>query len=249
MPNSITAAIEYFFHEGKENLEECLRIAFETAVRRNIQTIVIFTAVGQGPKIAIEKYLIQPEYQGIKIIAVTFPYGQKFKGYEGRPSETQISPEDHELFKNSGVPIVRAHLPFNPIHAHLAGHAAPGRDLTHIGNTLNIFCGSMSLCIQAALMACDAGEVELGEHVISLTSDTAIVVRVSPTERFLADFIVREILCKPMSLTIIKREPRLDEQKAQLTLDGVIEPQPEPVIEHPDSMAVSTNSEIEDEPQ
>ena len=227
MPNSIEAAIEYFFHEGKENLEECMRLSFEAAARRNVQTIVIFTAVGQGPKLALEKFLVQPEYQGIKVIAVTFPYGQKFKGYEERPEEAQISSEYRKLFKDKGIPIVRAHLPFNPVHAHLKGHSAPGQDLTLIGNTLNIFCGSMSLCVQAALMACDAGEVELGEHIIALTSDTAILVRVAPTERFLADFIVREIICKPMSLTIIKSEQRLTEPSTQLTLEAVAEPRRE----------------------
>jgi hypothetical protein len=64
----------------------------------------------------------------------------------------------------------------------------------------------MSLCVQAALMACDAGEVEVGEHVIVLTSDTSILVRASGTRDLLTDFIVREILCKPVLLTIIKRE-------------------------------------------
>jgi hypothetical protein len=223
MPNSISASIEYFFHEGKENLYDCLRIAFETAARRNVRTIVIFTAVGVGPKIALEKFCSLPEYQGIKIIAVTFPYGQKFVGYEDRPEATQISPEDMRLFKDNGVPVVRAHLPFNPIHAHQKGHSAPGEDLTLIGNTLNIFCGSMGLCVQASLIACDAGEVELGEHIIALTSDTAILARVAPTERFLADFIVREILCKPMSLTISKREGRLA-VPVQMTLEGTVEP-------------------------
>jgi hypothetical protein len=222
MPNSINSAIEYFFHEGKENLEECLRISYETAVRRNVKTIVMFTGIGEGPKLALEKFRPQECYSDIKIIAVTFPYGQKFVGYE--PEATQISPEHRLLFKNNNVPIVRAHLPFNPIHAHLPGHGVPGQDLTLIGNALNIFCGSMSLCVQAALMACDASEVELGEHVIALTSDTAILVRAAPTERFLADFIVREILCKPMSLTIVKGEARLTKPSAPVTIEAATEP-------------------------
>jgi hypothetical protein len=223
MPNSISAEIEYFFHEGKENLEECMRLAFEAARNRGVQTIVIFTAVGEGPRLAIEKYRSQPEFEDIKIVAVTFPYGQKFTGYEDRPEATQICSEYRQLFKDNGVPVVRAHLPFNPIHAPLKGPSVSGQDMTLIGNALNIFCGSMSLCVQAALMACDAGEVELGEHIISLTSDTAVLVRVAPTERFLADFVVREIVCKPMSLTIIKGEPRLTDTPAQMTIEGLVE--------------------------
>lgn len=67
----------------------------------------------------------------------------------------------------------------------------------------------MSLCVQAALMASDAGYLELGEHAICLTSDTAILARTSPTTDFLTNFIVREILCKPMVLTVMKHEERL----------------------------------------
>jgi hypothetical protein len=231
MPNSINSAIEYFFSEGKENLDECLRIAFETALLREVKKLVIFTGVGLGPKIAIEKFLSQPEYEDVKIIAVTFPYGQRFKEDESSADGIQISMEDRQLLKDHDIPIVRAHLPFNPIAAHHKDHGVLGQDLSLIGNALSIFCGSMSLCVQAALMACDAGEVELGEHVIALTSDTAILVRTCPTERLLTDFIVREILCKPMSLTVVKKEKGLATAPSQMTLEGVMEksepPKPE----------------------
>ena len=69
MPNSISAEIEYFFHEGKENLENCVRIAFETALRRDVKTLVIFTGIGEGPKLAIEKFRPQERYADIKIVA------------------------------------------------------------------------------------------------------------------------------------------------------------------------------------
>jgi hypothetical protein len=55
-------------------------------------------------------------------------------------------------------------------------------------------------------MASDAGYVSLGEHVIAMTSDTSILVRAAGTSRFLTDLIVREILCKPVLLTIGKSE-------------------------------------------
>jgi hypothetical protein len=222
MPNSVSADIEYFFHEGRENMEDCLRISFEAAVRRDVKTLVIFTGIGAGPKLAIEKYLIQPAYADIKIVAVTMPYGTRFSG-DTAAGPTEISEEDRELLRQKNVPLVRAHLPFNAIAAHNHNHGVLGQDLSLIANALSIFGGSMSLCVQAALMACDAGEVELGEHVIALTSDTAILVRSSPTERLLIDFIVREILCKPMSLTIIKNEARITNNSSQLTLEGTFD--------------------------
>lgn len=229
MANSYSSVIEYFFHEGKENLEECLRIAFETAISRDVKTIVIFTGVGEGPRIAIEKYLSQPAYKEIQLIAVTFPYGQRFK--DG--ARIEISPETVNFLLDNNVPLLRAHLPFAPIAAHYRQHGILGQDLTLIGNALSIFGGSMSLCVQAALVASDAGYLELGQHAICLTSDTAILARTSPTQDLLTDFIVREILCKPMTLTVVKHEKRLTPLPEPITIE--IEPNTAPVLLPPET--------------
>jgi hypothetical protein len=101
---------------------------------------------------------------------------------------------------------VRAHLPFDPIRAQYQSYGVLGHDLSLLGNVLTIFGGSMSLCVQAILMACDAGIVRKGEHVISLTSDTSILVRSAPTSHLLTDFIVREIFCKSVVMDISKKE-------------------------------------------
>jgi hypothetical protein len=216
MPNSISAAIEYFFQEGKENLEECLRVAFEAAARREVKKLVIFTGIGEGPKMAVQHFCSQPSFEDIKVVAVTFPSGQFHN--------SEISSDDRAFFFSHGVPIVRAHLPFDPINAHFKNHGILGQDLTLIGNALSIFCGSMSLCVQATIMACDAGEIELGEHVIALTSDTAILVRAAPTDRLLTDLIVREILCKPISLTIGKKEKGVTTaQDDSILLEGSVD--------------------------
>ncbi len=202
MTEPLSAIIEYFPEEGKANLHACVRIAFEAAVSRGIDTIVIFTGIGEGPEVALKEFRSRAPFQHLKLIAVTFPNGQRFKG--GRVVE--IAPEVRSLLEENGVPLIRAHLPFNPISAHYRHHGILGQDLTLIGNALSIFGGSMSLCVQAAIMACDAGYLEIGDHVISMTSDTAILVRTAPTDRLLTDFIVREILCKPLFLTVGKGE-------------------------------------------
>jgi len=204
---SFIANTEYFREEGKVNLHACMEVAFNTAASRDIDTIVIFTGIGEGPEIAIKEFRSQEKFHDIQLIAVTFPYGQRFK--DGK--EAAISPATRSLLQENRVPLVRAHLPFNPISAHYRDHGILGQDLTLIGNALSIFGGSMSLCVQAAAMACDAGWLEVGDHVISMTSDTAIIVRAAPTDRLLTDLIVREVLCKPLFLTIGKGEELLDE--------------------------------------
>lgn len=216
---SFSANTEYFYEEGKSNLRACMRIAFETAISRGIDTLVIFTGIGEGPEIAIREFRSLMPFQDIKLIAVTFPYGQRFK--DGK--EVVISQEIRSLLEQNGVPLIRAHLPFNPITAHYRHHGILGQDLTLIGNALSIFGGSMSLCVQAAVMACDAGCLQVGDHVIAMTSDTAIIVRTAPTDRLLTDFIVREVLCKPLFLTVGKSEDAYEEVATTIDVTPVPE--------------------------
>jgi hypothetical protein len=204
MTNAYNYPTEYFLQEGRENLKQCLHATFEAAAIHNIKKVIIFTAAGLGVKMAIQDYRSQEKYADIELIAVTFSSHTQFSTDD--PSEYTIPSDIRELLSSQNVPIVRAHLPFDPIRTQFSGHGLLGQDFSLIGNALRIFCGSMSLCVQAVLMASDAGYVALGEHVIAMTSDTSILVRAAGTSRFLTDLIVREIICKPVLLTIGKSE-------------------------------------------
>jgi len=204
MTTAHTYPTEYFLQEGKENLVRCLQATFEAAAAHNIGKVIIFTSAGLGVRMALENYLCHEKYAHIKLVAVTFPSQTEFSS--GDPSEYSISEATAEYMAHKNIPIVRAHLPFDPIRAHHEGHGILGQDFSLIGNALRIFCGSMSLCVQAVLMASDAGQVGFGEHVIAMTSDTSILARAAGTSRFLTDLIVRQIICKPVLLTVGKSE-------------------------------------------
>lgn len=214
MSNCFQYATTYFWQEGKDNLRDCLGIAFEAAKQHGIKKIVIFTGEGEGVKIAYDEFLTRSEYSHIQIIAATFPHGYKH----------EISRDARAWMTDRKIQVVQAHLPFDPIKAQFQGHGILGQDFSLLGNVLNIFGGSISLCVQAVLMACDAGVVNKGEHVIALTSDTSILVRSAPTSQLLTDFIVREIFCKSAVLDISKREqlekPAKQQQTPELPDDG-----------------------------
>jgi hypothetical protein len=203
---------EYFMQEGKENLARCLQATFAAALAHRVGKVVIFTSAGRGVMMALDEYRSQEKYSHIELVAVSFPSQSQFTA--GDPLEHCIPGSVLETLSERGVPVVRAHLPFDPIRTHYVGQGVLGQDFGLIGNALRIFGGSMSLCVQAVLMASDAGFVELGEHVIAMTSDTSILVRAAGTERFLTDLIVREIICKPVLLTIGKSE------KPSVTIEG-----------------------------
>ena len=206
MPSNFTWPVTYFLQEGRENLRECLKIVFAAAVEHNIPKIVIFTARGDGVSLAIQEYLVRDEYQRIKLVAVTFPQGKRFTDDEKRPVSLEISEENLILFSQHGVPIVRAHLPFDPISPFFKEYGMLGQDLSLVGSALNMFGGSMSLCVEATVIGCDAGAIGIGEHVIAMTSDTAILVQAAPTSLMLSQLVIREILCKPAILSIGRNE-------------------------------------------
>jgi len=206
MARQFKIGVTHFLQEGIENLRDCLRIAFESAITHNIRKIVIFTARGQGVRMAIEDFLPLEQYRSIGLVAVTFPVGKRFTDANRNPLIVEIAEPERALLAQYNVPIVRAHLPFDPIKGIYKERGVLGQDLSLVGNALSLFGGSMSLCVQSAVMACDAGVVEQGQHVIAMTSDTAIVVQAAPTERLLCDLVIREILCKPAILSIGRRE-------------------------------------------
>jgi hypothetical protein len=230
MEKQFTSPTVYFLQEGKENLRECLKIAFQSAKQQNVSTIIIFTAKGEGVRIAIESFRSQEEYAHIKVVAVAFPNAKQFTDKDGKGLEVKMAAEDIKYFGDHNVPVVRAHLPFDPISPFFNRSGMLGQDLSLVSEALGIFGGSMALCVQAITMACDAGEVAIGEHVIAMTSDTAILAQASNTDRMLGELIVREVLCKAAVLTISRKERSEKVIPSQMTLEMKSAPEalPEP---------------------
>jgi hypothetical protein len=206
MPGNFIAQTTYFLQEGRENLEECLKVAFQAAQQHGVEKIVIFTARGEGVQIALRDFCSQPQYRNIRLVAVTFPADKHFTDSEKKPIAVEIPSDVMSLFEANKVPIVRAHLPFDSVEPGAAQRTHVGRAYGLVGEALNMFCGSMSLCVQAIALACDAGYVLPQEHVISVTSDTAILASAAVTRKMLSKLVIREILCKPAILTIGRNE-------------------------------------------
>jgi hypothetical protein len=206
MNNSFAAPTTYFLQEGRENLEDCLKLSFQAALQQGIDRVIIFTAYGDGVKIAVEQFCSKPEYDHIKLVAVTFPAGKEFTNTRNEPVLVSIADDVAAMMSAHGIPLVKAHLPFDSIEPGAALRTTVGRGFNLLSEALNMFCGSMSLCVQSVALACDAGYIEPGEHVIALTSDTAILATAAVTRKMLSQLVVREIICKPAILTIGRKE-------------------------------------------
>src|SRR5713226_2475479 len=182
----LQSTTSYFLAEGKANLRECMRLSFVRAVQAGIRNIVIFTANGEGIELACNEFLNDPRYHDQRVIGVSFAFGTV-------PAATLQIPEARvQLLKKFGIPVLRATSPLDdlPVPSSRQNHA--------VKKTLEIFSGGTALCVRAILVACDAGAIPYGEHVIGCCADTSILAKATPSAQFLSSFAVREFVCKPL---------------------------------------------------
>lgn len=202
-----STSICYFEREGKQNLSHVLGVVKRTFTRReDVRSckLIVFTSLGEGPALAYSRL---KEFDP-KIIAVTFPPGFSVKriNKEGNTVEfsPQISDKLRQFFNGVGVTVLSGRLPFEAID----GIDSIKQQTKLIKDVLSLLGGGFSLCVQAVLQSCDMGAIEIGEKVIAISGDCALLVTASTTKKFLSSeggLSINEILCKPRNLTLTRK--------------------------------------------
>ncbi len=195
--------IFYFSEEGIKNLEKTIELVHERALDLGLKKVLIFTANGDGAFAAHEKF----NKDNIRILAVTFPYKKEFKITNTDGEKNTIIPQTSmqkikNMLSEKEIDLIQGVMPFEDI-------LLPGVKDTKIQTlnyTLSLLSGGTRLCIQSVLMACDSGYIDPGEYVISMSADTAMVLRACRTEWLFHPkygLEISEIICKPSKFTII----------------------------------------------
>lgn len=196
----------YLPGEGRAHMQECLQTAFKWSKENHVGTIVIFTGTGDGPLYAAQN--LMPEAGIDTIVAVTPPPGRPYRSdplnQDSEIVRAGVTSEVRQFLVEMGVTVVSAHLPFKPIQDLPGGSPWSG-----VEAALSIMGGGFPLCVQAALIACDAGAVRSGERIVVATADTAISVIASRTETFISKahgLLVEHIICRPRKFDISKSD-------------------------------------------
>jgi hypothetical protein len=225
---SRTLRVQYFDSEGRENLPyviKSVKLYLRAMLADGISflpKIVFLTGQGEGPMLAYN----QLGGMNVNIIAVTFPPGFRVKISEKETFTPEVSERVKKFFAGVEIPIVTGRLPFDEMD----GADSHNKEMGLIRSALSIFGGSIPLAIQAALQATDAGLVSIGEQVIAVTSDTAVLITASTTAKFLSKncgITVNEIICKPRVFTISRRA-QLIERRRELSTDPETSPEIQP---------------------
>ncbi len=188
--------IVYFEGEGRDNQERTIDAVVDRWRDDRSLPIICFTWGGESA-LRVREVINDT----CRLIAVTpSPNQPVHSEEEGRIYPPTARPETQEKLREAGIPTVTGIQAFDDM-------IIPGADsVKHetIRETLRMISGALSLCVNAVLMACSAGQVVPGEEVISFASDTAIVA-VAAIHPFVfhpgEGFELREILCKPRVLT------------------------------------------------
>jgi hypothetical protein len=195
-----------------------------------IGAIVIYTSNGEGPCLAVERFLNKPEFASIRLVAVTPPANRPYVANPQRPVKERevvragVFGERRKHLIDANVPIVSARLPFRSVLAP-DDQTRPALSLDPmqtVDHAFGVLGGGFSFCIQVALMACDAGVVRHGERVAVMSADTAMVVIACQSESFLSPtdgLLVEHIICRPLLYDISKRKHIVTEQVVRRQLD------------------------------
>lgn len=196
--------ITYFDGEGRENLVSVVKVV-RGRLRKNSTLrglkLVILTAYGEGP---VRAYNMLQEFDP-KIIAVTFSLDYTVK-HGDQTYKPRIDPKLRKFFDGVGIKVLTGRLPFDQVEG-MDGH---NRDMQLIRSAMSIFGGGVVLCVQAVLQACDMGELDVGEQVIAISGDWAVLATASTTAAAFTreqGVAINEIFCKPNRLDLCRTPP------------------------------------------
>ncbi|OAG28029.1 pyruvate kinase alpha/beta domain-containing protein [Thermodesulfatator autotrophicus] len=179
----------YFEKAGRHNTDEALKIAFKAFQERNIKHVIVASTFGDTGLKAAELFF----GQGANLIVVTHNVGFR------EPGKIEITPEMRAKIEALGAKVCTGTMVLRSIGTAIRElQQYSQQDL--IANTLRLFGQGIKVCVEIAMMACDAGLVP-PEDVITVAgtargADTVAIVKAMPSNK-LFNLKVREILAKP----------------------------------------------------
>lgn len=194
-----TRSTFYFQYRGEVNTLKVLELARDRALELKLQKMVVASETGRSALKALQVL----KGTKMRLIVVTH-YPAKTWGPKGdipiglsRPEYAHIK----QFLEEQGAVVVQGTRPFADVGRAL-GWETPV-PATFVDRTLELFSSGTKIAIEATLMATDAGALEAGEQVVTLSGtykglDTALVVKTSYSGGLFPDFEALKIIAKPL---------------------------------------------------
>ncbi len=184
--------IHYFEEKGRENTENTLKLAVETANALGIRSIVLATTDGNTARMMADSI----DHDGITVTVVTHAFGQ------AAPNTNPMSAELRSYLLEKGFNVCTAAHALSGAERSLSNTFTGVYPVEIIAHTLRMFGQGTKVCVEICAMAADAGYIMTGEPVVAVGgtgrgADTAMVLRPEVSSRVLKTKIDR-IICKPV---------------------------------------------------
>ncbi|MBI9049347.1 MAG: hypothetical protein JEZ00_08005 [Anaerolineaceae bacterium] len=178
-----------FSKPGRDNTDTVLNLVKQRAAELGIKNILIATTTGATGARAAD------ELKGCNLIAVSHSAGFV------NPNQQELLPEHVKTMQDKNVHLLTAQHAFGGVNRAI-------RKMLHtyevdeiIAYTLRLFGQGMKVVVEIALMAADAGLVDVETPCICIGgtgrgADTAVVLLPSNAQTFF-DLQIQEIICRP----------------------------------------------------
>lgn len=179
--------ILYFERPGKANTDDTLRVARQRAQELGIGQIVVASTHGYTARRAQEVF----GGLDVQVIAVSICAGFDDQGWT-------MTPGERTGLEAQGITVLTSLHSLGDDVSEAFGVVAPNKI---VRETLYRFCQGMKVAVEVAVMAADAGLLDLSREVIAIAgtgegADTAIVLKPAYARAF-QELEIREILAKP----------------------------------------------------
>jgi hypothetical protein len=179
----------YYDQPGPLNTARTLEVARRRAGELGIRTVLVASTRGETGAQAAQ------QFQGYDVVVVTHSTG--FQG----PNTQELAPGNRAAIEAAGARVLTCQHALGGISRAMRKKWGTYTIDEIVAQTLRIFGEGMKVCIEIALMAADAGLVEVGEPCIAVAgtgrgADTAVVLVPANVQQFF-DVRVMEVLAKP----------------------------------------------------
>jgi hypothetical protein len=187
MTEAMEGRILYFERPGKGNTDATLEAARERAQALGIRQVVVASTHGYTARRAQEAF----SGQEVKIVAVSICAGFEDEGWTMRE-------EERAELERLGITVLTSMHSLGDDVNEGFGVRSPNRI---VRETLYCFCQGMKVAVEVAVMAADAGLLDMTQEVIAVAgtdegADTALVLAPAYARKF-RELEIREILAKP----------------------------------------------------
>ena len=189
MPSFQKQEIVYFEKPGPQNTEKTIELALKRLDHNDIAKVLVATTSGRCG------LLTALAVKRAKVIVVSHSHGFK------EPNHQSLLPEMRAKIIAAGAEILTCTHTFGGIGRAVRKKFGTFQIDEIIAQTLRTFGDGIKVAAEISLMASDAGLVDFGENVLTITgsdqgADTAAVIMAANAQQFF-ELKIREIICKP----------------------------------------------------